>query len=217
MNACMMYGIHSLALCPSTSGTVGTVLHPRSSSPSFSTIISNIFFAWFRFSSFCGKKNMPTPYSRSPPNEKPRVEQALEKNLCDICNKIPTPSPVLPSASLPALCSRFSTIFNAFSTVAWDFSPLMFTTAPIPQLSCSKEERYSPSSPMTRSLLCVIRLPFLYLFLFSVLFCFPEKNGGERFIPRHSFWIALTILYFFHPVKSKFNFYIIFYNFSLLS
>ena len=180
-------------------------------------MISNIFFAWFRFSSFCGKKNTPTPYSRSPPNEKPRVEQALEKNLCDICNKIPTPSPVLPSASLPALCSRFSTIFNAFSTVAWDFSPLIFTTAPIPQLSCSKEERYSPSSPMTRSLLCVIRLPFLYLFLFSVLFCFPEKNGGEHFIPRRSFWIALTILYFFHPVKSKFNFYIIFYNFSLLS
>ena len=100
-----------------------------------------------------------------------------------------------------------------FSTVAWDFSPLMFTTAPIPQLSCSKEERYSPSSPMTRSLLCVIRLPFLYLFLFSVLFCFPEKNGGEHFIPRRSFWIALTILYFFHPVKSKFNFYIIFLQF----
>ena len=73
------------------------------------------------------------------------------------------------------------------------------------------------SAPMTRSLLCVIRLPFLYLFLFSVLFCFPEKNGGEHFIPRRSFWIALTILYFFHPVKSKFNFYIIFYNFSLLS
>ena len=44
-------------------------------------------FAWFRFSSFCGKKNTPTPYSRSPPNEKPRVKQALEKNLCDICNK----------------------------------------------------------------------------------------------------------------------------------
>ena len=37
---------------------------------------------------------------------------------CDICNKIPTPSPVLPSASLPALCSRFSTIFNAFATVS---------------------------------------------------------------------------------------------------
>ena len=180
-------------------------------------MISNIFFAWFRFSSFCGKKNTPTPYSRSPPNEKPRVEQALEKNLCDICNKIPTPSPVLPSASLPALCSRFSTIFNAFSTVAWDFSPLIFTTAPIPQLSCSKEERYSPSSPMTRSLLCVIRLPFLYFPYFRLSFVFSEKNGGESFVPRRSFWIALTILYFFRPVKSKFNFYIIFYIFSLLS
>ena len=177
-------------------------------------MISNIFFAWFRFSSFCGKKNTPTPYSRSPPNEKPRVEQALEKNLCDICNKIPTPSPVLPSASLPALCSRFSTIFNAFSTVAWDFSPLIFTTAPIPQLSCSKEERYSPSSPMTRSLLCVIRLPFLYLFLIFSSLLFSGKEWRGIFHSPPFSWIALTILYFFRPVKSKFNFYIIFYIFS---
>ena len=32
---------------------------------------------------------------------------AFLKNLCDICNRIPTPSPVFPSASLPALCSKF--------------------------------------------------------------------------------------------------------------
>ena len=36
---------------------------------------------------------------------------------------------------------------------------------------------------------------------------------GNISFPAVLFGIALTILYFFHPVKSKFNFYIIFYNF----
>ena len=36
----------------------------------------------------------------------PRESQAFLKNLWEICTKIPTPSPVLPSASLPALCSN---------------------------------------------------------------------------------------------------------------
>ena len=39
--------------------------------------------------------------------------QAFLKNLWEIWRRIPTPSPVLPSASLPARCSRCSTIFNA--------------------------------------------------------------------------------------------------------
>ena len=49
----------------------------------------------------------------------------------------PTPSPVSPEASLPARCSSFSTIFRALSTVAWDGAPFRFTTAPMPQASCS--------------------------------------------------------------------------------
>ena len=105
-------------------------------------MISNIFFAWFRRSSSWGKKTKATPYSRSPPSAMPDAFVTLAKNLCGICVRIPTPSPVLPSASLPALCSRFSTIFRAFVTVARLFSPLIFTQAPIPQLSCSKDSRY---------------------------------------------------------------------------
>ena len=146
MKHCIMQGIHSTAFVPKTSGCTGTCLHPKNSRPSFSVIISNIFISRFLLSSSCGIKNIPTPYSLSPPISKPKDFVTFLKNLCEICNKIPTPSPVFPSASLPALCSRFSTIFKAFSTVAWLFTPLILTTAPIPQLSCSKRGLYSPSS-----------------------------------------------------------------------
>ncbi len=136
-NACMILGMHSTALCPSTAGTHGTSRHPKNTSPSFSTMISNIFFAWFLLSSSCGKKNMPTPYSRSPPSSIPSGFVTLTKKSWQIWTRMPTPSPVFPSASLPALCSRFSTILRAFSTVPRVFVPLILTTAPIPQLSCS--------------------------------------------------------------------------------
>ena len=141
MNACMMHGIHSLALCPRTSGNTGTVRHPRSSRPSFSTMISNIFFAWARLISCCGKKSWATPYSLSPPISKPSFLQTFLKNLWEIWRRIPTPSPVFPSASLPARCSRFSTILRAFATVSCVFFPFILTTAPIPQLSCSNSGR----------------------------------------------------------------------------
>ena len=65
-------------------------------------------------------------------------------HLWEICRRIPTPSPVFPSASFPARCSRFSTIFRAFSTVVWLLIPLLLMTAPIPQLSCSNCCRYKP-------------------------------------------------------------------------
>ena len=139
-----MQGIQSLAFCPSTWAWVGTSRQPSSTSPSFSTMTSNIFFAWLRFSSSCGKKNIPTPKSRSPPSSMPSGFTAFEKNLCDTCSRIPTPSPVFPSASLPARCFRFSTIFNACSTVPWLLRPLTSTTAPIPQLSCSNAGSYIP-------------------------------------------------------------------------
>ena len=140
-NACMMQGIHSTALCPSTEGTVGTSRQPKSGSPSFAAMISNIFFACPRCNSSCGKKNVPTPYSRSPPISKPRSFVTFFINLWGICVRIPTPSPVSPSASFPARCSRFSTILSAFSTMARLFLPLIFTQAPIPQLSCSNSAR----------------------------------------------------------------------------
>ena len=145
MKACIIIGMQSSAFLPSTLGDTGTCLQPRNSKPSFSTITSNIFLACAHLSSFCGKKNIPTPYSLSPPILMPSSPHTRLKNRCEICVKIPTPSPVLPAASLPALCSKFSTILSASSTRAWLLTPLILTTAPIPQLSCSKLLSYSPS------------------------------------------------------------------------
>ena len=71
INACMMHGMHSLAFCPRTSGITGTCLQPRSSSPSFCTMISNIFLACARLISCCGKKSCAIPYSLSFPSSIP--------------------------------------------------------------------------------------------------------------------------------------------------
>ena len=168
-----MHGMHSLALCPRTSGITGTFLHPRSSSPSFSTMISNIFFAWARLISCCGKKNCAIPYSLSSPISKPSFLQAFLKNLWEICRRIPTPSPVFPSASLPARCSRCSTILRAFATVSCVFFPLMLTTAPIPQLSCSNSWRYRPcSSLVTSCIIFVLSIKKNYIILYFAVSCF---------------------------------------------
>ena len=68
---------------------------------------------------------------------------AFTINLWGTWSSRPTPSPVSPAASFPARCSSFSTIFSAPSTVSWDFRPLMSTTAPMPQASCSKRGLYN--------------------------------------------------------------------------
>src|SRR5699024_8955894 len=70
---------------------------------------------------------------------------ALEKNLWLICSRMPTPSPVRPSASLPARCSRCSTMVSASLTVWWLLRPWMSTTAPMPQASCSNRGSYRPA------------------------------------------------------------------------
>ena len=153
--------MQDLAAWPKTSGWTGTSRKPRSSKPSFSTMISNIFLAWLRFSSFWGKNNWAMPYSRSSPKAIPSWEQIFLKNRWEIWSRMPTPSPVLPSASFPARCSRFSTILRAFSTVLWLFMPLLFTMAPIPQLSCSNCCRYRPwSSLLSRSFIMFSPLIF---------------------------------------------------------
>ena len=141
---CMIYGIHSTARFPRISGAIGTSRHARNSIPSLAMMFSNIFFAWFLFNSSCGKKNIPTPYSRSPPMSIPSFSATLLKNLWEICKRIPTPSPVFPSPSFPARCSRLATISNAFFTVLCVFFPLILTIAPIPQLSCSNRGSYKP-------------------------------------------------------------------------
>ena len=140
---CIMWGIQSKAFLPITVLSVGTSLQPRSSAPSFSQIISSIFFAWAHLSSSCGKKNIPTPYSLEFGSSRDNSFATLLKKSCEIWISIPTPSPVSPEASLPARCWSFSTIDNASLTILCDCSPLMLTTAPIPQASCSNSGLYS--------------------------------------------------------------------------
>ena len=59
-------------------------LQPRNFKPAFARMISSIFFAWFLFNSSWGKKNIPIPYSRSPPIWIPASRQTLEKNRWEI-------------------------------------------------------------------------------------------------------------------------------------
>ena len=88
----------------------------------------------------------------------------LEKNLWLICSRMPTPSPVLPSASLPARCSSRSTMDSASSTVWWLLRPLMSTTAPIPQASCSNCGSYRP-----RVVFCSVKFSIVFPILFTCL------------------------------------------------
>ena len=119
---------------------------------------------------------------------KPRVEQALEKNLCDICNKIPNSVSWL---TLGVFCRLYARNFLRFLLCVFLRSHGIFHLdihdGPIPQLSCSKEERYSPSSPMTRlPLLRVIRLPPFTFLIFGYPLSFLKEWRGI-FVPRRSF------------------------------
>jgi hypothetical protein len=114
--------------------------------------------------SFWGKKNIPTPYSRSLPSRMFSSSATLEKNLWLICSRMPTPSPVLPSASLPARCSSRSTMDSASSTVWWLLRPLMSTTAPMPQASCSNCGSYRP-----RVVFCSVKFSIVFPILFTCL------------------------------------------------
>ena len=73
-------------------------------------------------------------------------------NSWGICTRIPAPSPVLlsePSAPRCAICSR---THSPCSTTEWYLFPLMLTTSPTPQASCSHSGRYNPPSGIVCSL-----------------------------------------------------------------
>ena len=125
---------------------------------------------------------MPTPYSRSSPSWIPKGFVTFTINLWGTWVRIPTPSPVSPSASLPALCSKFSTIFKAFSTVPWLFFPLISTHAPIPQLSCSNTSRYRGAIGTARFASNIIYLiSAQFLCMYNLLF--HKKELAQRPIP----------------------------------
>lgn len=178
MKHCQMAGIQSRAFCPTASGSTGTSRHARNSSPSLRVTTSNSFIACARRCSFWGKKNIPTPYSRSLPSRMFSSSATLEKNLWLICSRMPTPSPVLPSASLPARCSSRSTMDSASSTVWWLLRPLMSTTAPMPQASCSNCGSYRP-----RVVFCSVKFSIVFPILFTCLLTGGLRHPPQLFIP----------------------------------
>src|SRR5262249_55972277 len=84
------------------------------------------------------------PYCPGRGNCKPIPSQACCRNACGTCSKIPAPSPVLSSQPQAPRWSRFCNTVRACCTISCDFSPLMFTTKPIPQASCSKRGSSRP-------------------------------------------------------------------------
>ena len=122
---CQMLGIQARALAGPRRSVTGTSRQPKNCRPSFCRHDLKQLFGLIALSSSCGKKNMPMPYSRSFPRVMPSSAATFwRKNLSLICVRMPTPSPVLPSASLPARCSRCSTICSASSMVWWLFAAL---------------------------------------------------------------------------------------------
>ena len=138
-NPWIIVGIHSRAFSPKTSLKTGTFLQPRTFSPKAEHSASKRDCSASTSTLSWGKKNCPIPYSPSLPSTIPVSPAVFLKKSWQIWSKIPTPSPVFPEASFPALCSSFSTIESARSTTFRLLIPSMLTTAPIPQLSCSKE------------------------------------------------------------------------------
>ena len=184
MKHCQMEGMQSRAFWPTASGSTGTLRQARNSSPSLRVTTSNSFMAWARMCSFWGKKNMPTPYSRSLPRRMLRSSATLEKNLWLICSRMPTPSPVLPSASFPARCSSRSTMHKASSTVWWLLRPLMSTTAPMPQASCSNCGSYRPRVCVCSVKFCIV---FPILLTLQIVLCrarHPPHPGKRKKAPR---------------------------------
>ena len=61
----------------------------------------------------------------------------LRRNVSGIWTRMPAPSPVLTSQPHAPRCCRFISTWSACATIACDFRPLMSTTKPTPQASCS--------------------------------------------------------------------------------
>ena len=144
IKACTIWGIHSFALCPSTWDIQGLPGIPAVPAFLFGNDFKHFLCLSALYLILWEKQLCNSVFPFSPNGNVQLLTDLCKKNLWEICRRIPTPSPVLPSASFPARCSRFSTMHSARSTVWWLLIPLLFTTAPIPQLSCSNVGLYKP-------------------------------------------------------------------------
>ena len=103
-----------------------------------------IFLHSFCFSFSFGKNVIPTPYSPKSGKSIPSLGHSFTKSSCGICNNIPAPSPLFTSNPVPPLCSIQPSIPNASIITECFLLPFKLATNPIPQLLCSKSERYNP-------------------------------------------------------------------------
>ena len=129
---CQMVGMQARALLPSTLAATGTSRQPRKPRPSFCTMTSNIFMAWRRCSSPAGKRTCPR---RTPARRAVRCQglcRLWQNSGAGPGSRCRRRRRVLPSASLPARCSRFSTMVSASATTWWLLRPRRSATAPMP-------------------------------------------------------------------------------------
>src|SRR5579885_1924980 len=71
-------------------------------------------------------------------------DAGVKAHACGIWMRMPTPSPVFSSHPQAPRCRRFFRMVMPCSTMACDFRPLMCTTKPTPQASCSNAGSYRP-------------------------------------------------------------------------
>src|SRR5262245_45866135 len=82
------------------------------------------------------------------------------RNAWGIWIRIPAPSPVLTSHPQAPRCSKFLSTVRAWLTIAWDLRPLMSTTNPTPQASCSWAGSYRPCAAGSPGVIVDIAFPF---------------------------------------------------------
>ncbi len=114
--------------------------HPRKERPSFSTMISNIFFACFFAQLILRKEKHANAVLSLPPKLDSQTFRHLLKNLCGIWVRIPRR---LPSSLriLPCPMPRSPQSSERLLTVWRLFFPLIFTQVRYRSLSCSNSGR----------------------------------------------------------------------------
>ena len=136
--------MHAREVSPRVEVFTGTSRQPKKSCPSRATICSNAFSMSARRAGSGLRNSMPTPYAPGPGNTMPFNRHSFSKKACGNCVRMPAPSPVSGSAPVPPRCARFSSTLSASTTIRCERAPLMFTSMPMPQASCSNCGEYKP-------------------------------------------------------------------------
>ena len=137
MNTCLNAGSPASAVGPNRESSTGTSRQPSTVWPSSSMMRSNTRRHSSAWSGSRGRNTRPAPYQSVSGRRMPASPHTRRKNRWGFWISIPTPSPVFTSQPQAPRCNRFFRMVRAFSTILWDLRPLMSTTKPTPQESCS--------------------------------------------------------------------------------